>query len=880
MRTHLLLFALGLCAFSVLGQPRPGDTSRVNALLDRSIGYVNRPGNEKKDIDSAVLLAEEALALSRKVGYPHGIQNGAYQAAVARMEARDFSAAWSYAGFFDDTSRANFYGQSIDYRLNLRAYTRAEADSTTLPADLLIPLLPKVQSARGIGIAYPGLAGHFKAVGDRKRSAEYALQGLQLLRKAGSVFQLNDYLERMAFWYHQDSAFASCMYSMVAQVEADAEARLPALSDIQQHDVIARMAYIVNIFYYGKQLDAVMRMERVVMRLNERLHQHVSLPYSVIAYLYNAQARTKEALPYALDAVRVTETPLGPVDGKGYECASLMYLEMENLDKSMQYFYKALPLYQKDPSLIGNPGGLFSRAIGILLRQQKPDEALRLLGIVRRPPPGVIFSFNDKAFFAMSAGDCYSALGRKDAAEQYYSAALKEVPQDRYTPTKVNVYERLATFYTANRQYARARPLLDTLLADSIRPLSTVGLLAKSWLLRYQGDSALGNYRQAMSAIRNYQFLHDSLTNIAKNKQLAEMDVQYETEKKNQHIAHLEEQSALQARLQQSTLRQEHLVRNSLIAGAALLALLAAVLYNRYRIKQRMTRRLEKLSTRQQKLIKDKEWLLREIHHRVKNNLQIIISLLRLQSGQLKDEAAIGAFEEISARVNAISLVHKKLYQEGQNMASIDMRDYIKELVDFLKEGFSLGSPGRRIGFRLDIGEVYLDVAQCVPLGLILNEAITNAIKYAFPPGRPDGARDAMAGRPDGSRDAITDHTPSPPLITIALHEQPGHTPAPNGYSTNPEPAGQGASPSSHGGSQSSHPASPSSRGASPGCIRLLIADNGIGLPTGIDPETNGSLGLQLIYTLTQQLEGTLAMTNDPGLTIRIQFSRGETIAG
>lgn len=857
MRIPLLLLALGLSACTALGQTAPADTARVNALLDKALSYEDRPGEEKADLDSAILLSAQAETLSRSIGYAQGVQRAALLAAYSSMDAKDFAAAWTHFSVLTDSSRANFYGNLMIYYLLFHTPTRAEIDSSATLLQRLTPLLPIVRSANGASTVWIAMTGYYTAIGDRKRSRDYALEGFDLVRKRGTLDQEIFYAEHLTYWYYPDSNYAACLYSVMQQIEADGDRLLPGLSSEQQHAFIAKFAYVANIPYYGKQLEAVIRTEKLAIRLNERLRQHVALPYSVIAYILNGQARAQEALPYALDAVRVTETPEGPVDGSGYECASMMYYEIEDLDKSMLYFYKALTLFQKKPSLIGNPGGLFARAIGILLRQQKPGEALKLLALIRRPPAGVVFNYNDKAHFALSTGDCYAALGKKDSAEYYYNSALKEAPLEKFTPTKVSVYDHLATFYTRNRKYARARPLLDTLLADSIRPLSAIGLQSGEWLLRYLGDSATGNYREAMTSLRKYQFLHDSVTNVAKNKQLTEMNVQYETEKKNQHIAELEKQGALQTRLQQSTLRQEHIVRNSLIAGAALLALLAGVLFNRYRIKQRMTRRLEKLSTRQQKLIKDKEWLLREIHHRVKNNLQIIISLLRLQSGQLKDEAAIGAFEEISARVNAISLVHKKLYQEGQNMASIDMRDYVKELVDYLKEGFSLGSPGRRIGFRLDIGEVYLDVAQCVPLGLILNEAITNAIKYAFPLGRhTDGSRDTMTGRPDGPRDAMPDHAPPPPLITIALREQPA-------------PA-----------SSSSYGASSSSQGPSPASIQLLIADNGVGLPTGIDPETNGSLGLQLIYTLSQQLEGTLAMTNDPGLTIRIQFSRGEPIAG
>ena len=263
-------------------------------------------------------------------------------------------------------------------------------------------------------------------------------------------------------------------------------------------------------------------------------------------------------------------------------------------------------------------------------------------------------------------------------------------------------------------------------------------------------------------------------------------------------------------RLSQATVRQDSIVRKSLIGGAVLIALFTAVLYGRWRTRKKMTGRLKDLTHHQHKLIIEKEWLLREIHHRIKNNLQIIISLLHMQSVRMKDETAIGAFEDIGARVNTISLVHKKLYQESQNMVTIDMRDYIHELVESVREG--LGAQ-RSILFDLDIADCYLDVSQVVPLGLILNEAITNAVKYAFP------------GASYGES----------PKVTISLREQ------------------------------------------STGRFTLHIADNGVGLPAGFDPETASSLGLQLIRTLTLQLEGSLEISAAaPGLQIYIQFRHQE----
>jgi two-component sensor histidine kinase len=129
------------------------------------------------------------------------------------------------------------------------------------------------------------------------------------------------------------------------------------------------------------------------------------------------------------------------------------------------------------------------------------------------------------------------------------------------------------------------------------------------------------------------------------------------------------------------------------------------------------------------KMLAEKEWLLKEIHHRVKNNLQIVISLLNTQSAYLENEDALVAIRNSQNRMHAMSLIHQKLYQ-SDNLAEIDMKWYIKELVDYLKDCFRTDN---KILFSLETEAVKLDVAQAVPIGLILNEAISNAIKYAFP---------------------------------------------------------------------------------------------------------------------------------------------------
>ncbi len=138
-------------------------------------------------------------------------------------------------------------------------------------------------------------------------------------------------------------------------------------------------------------------------------------------------------------------------------------------------------------------------------------------------------------------------------------------------------------------------------------------------------------------------------------------------------------------------------------------------------------------------LLTEKEWLLKEIHHRVKNNLQVVMSLLNSQAASLEDQAAtladnsaLSAIQESQHRVQVMALIHQKLYQSEQ-VDRVEMRSYIQEVVSYLCDSYSL--PGS-VRFGLDVDEIELDVTLAVPLGLIINEALINAFKYAFPGGR------------------------------------------------------------------------------------------------------------------------------------------------
>jgi len=195
----------------------------------------------------------------------------------------------------------------------------------------------------------------------------------------------------------------------------------------------------------------------------------------------------------------------------------------------------------------------------------------------------------------------------------------------------------------------------------------------------------------------------------------------------------------------------------------------------------------------------EKEILLREIHHRVKNNLQIIASLLNLQSRYVKDETTLSSIRESQNRVKAMALVHEKLYQ-STDLSRIDFDDYVRYLGKNLLSFFDL--KGKGITFTTGIHDISLDINTAIPLGLIINELISNSLKHAFPEGKTGE-------------------------ISIAVFRN-NHT------------------------------------------LSIIMKDNGTGIAEGFDWRNATSLGLRLVISLVEQLQGSIELDRNAGTTFTI----------
>lgn len=200
--------------------------------------------------------------------------------------------------------------------------------------------------------------------------------------------------------------------------------------------------------------------------------------------------------------------------------------------------------------------------------------------------------------------------------------------------------------------------------------------------------------------------------------------------------------------------------------------------------------------------------MMKEIHHRIKNNLQVVTSLLSLQSRFVQDPKALEAFKESENRVRSMALIHEKLY-ESKQIGKISFKEYVSDLANHL---FLLyGTDSKKVQLHINVQDVYLGMDQAVPCALIVNELLSNSLKYAFPSERRG-------------------------WIEVGMNRQTEIS-----------------------------------------AYILSVRDNGVGLPGQIDPQNVHSMGLQIVNSLTRQLEGTLEMDRRNGTGFLLTFPETES---
>ncbi|MCU0402467.1 MAG: tetratricopeptide repeat protein [Algoriphagus sp.] len=444
-------------------------------------------------------------------------------------------------------------------------------------------------------------------------------------------------------------------------------------------------------FYINKQITLIgLRREAEALALlfkalkiaeHNQDPQYIGKVHYKLADIYDFMGDTPKQYKSLMTARSAYKDTQNLLDLANIHTSLIMYhFDSGSLDSAIVYAQKCLEFYEPN-GFVDEVGITYGMLGNVEFKKENYSEAIRYF-------QKALENFGDQnsqsyAGYLFNIGFAYNKIGNSKAALEYIERSL-------VTRKKLNIAVDLMESYQG--------------LAET-----------------YQ---RIGDYKKAFENLTLYQLYKDSVFTETKNKQLTELQEQFESDKKDKAIAELEQERELQ---NLRTQKQQAQIYFS-IGGLVFLLGISGVFFRQATVRKKHNQQLEAKNLEIAKQNAERELLLKEIHHRVKNNLQIISSLLSMQTRSMKDEKMKDAMKESQSRVKTMALIHEKLYQY-ENLSKINMQEYMQQLSEFLTHTYR---SDKDIKITIDAANINLDMDMAIPLGLITNELLSNALKYAF----------------------------------------------------------------------------------------------------------------------------------------------------
>jgi two-component sensor histidine kinase len=586
------------------------------------------------------------------------------------------------------------------FALGQPAFAQTDFNKFRLKIDSLAALLAASPDTVRVKM-YKEMVKHAVVLGDKNAALIYARQSEALARRMRSGRALADAYHNFSLLYLRLSQYDSCLHYARKMLEAARESAYPERLSSAYNNMAKAYEYKGD-YLHARQ--AYLQAEQV--NLKHGFNNFTGMELYNIGMLNKRFGNDQEALLY--------------------------------FDKLAQWVEKLRRSGElKDaPDLPGK--AQFGRIEVWLARKQyrRAADSLRTLMDFEQKRDRWVITPGD---LHIRMGMALLALGKHAAALPYLEKALPLKLQAKQNNTLAEVYNLMGEaakqrgnlpeairFTEQALQIGRQTQSKELVHAASLRLAQTHAL---------QGD---------LAAAYRYQLIHtqykDSIFDADQARTFVRLQGKHQADQQAKEIEILSQQSQIQS----LATAQQRNQRNAAVAGGVLLALLAGVLYNRYRLKERSNaqlqthrnqmeeknRALQSLLGEKETLLAEKETLLKEVHHRVKNNLQLVSSLLNLQQNSATDARVAQAIGEGQSRLRSIALIHEKLYQ-SESLSRLDAGEYLRDLAATLVRTFS--TQARRIELHVNGDPVQLDPDTIIRLGLTVNELVCNAFKYAFP---------------------------------------------------------------------------------------------------------------------------------------------------
>ncbi|MFK5889465.1 MAG: histidine kinase dimerization/phosphoacceptor domain -containing protein [Flavobacteriaceae bacterium] len=491
--------------------------------------------------------------------------------------------------------------------------------------------------------------------------------------------------------------------------------------------------------------------EEAVRKIQEILHSGTSISskdsVSVYTFMFDIYVNIG-SFSKAWEAIRIRDQVLSNTQIQNSFFDTFKKIRIDNLAKiylATENYTEAILQYKKLVKIAKHKNdfhfesGAYNNIGLVYLRTHKPDSAIiyfnkSLIAWKNKLEDISYMSTRDSAFFDIvrsNIGQAYNVKGEYKKAIPLIQNALETSKINKEVEWIVSNLNSLSLSYFGLRKPKKALALLDsaTCLIEMHNSISAQRDTYQNKVKMYE---SLGDTKNAYTFYKKLVTYNSSMDSIGKLNRITILEIVYEVEQKNRQI---DNQQALVIKAEVSAKLQKSKQRFLIIGLFLMLAIVINLLWNNYQKRKRSkslkekNKQIEEQNNTIEKVLVEKETLLKEIHHRVKNNLQLISGMLELQSSKINDDAVNEIMEQGQNRIKSMALIHQQLY-ESEDLGKIDFRKYVTQLTNDIK--VMVNDPNKDIDIVLDIIDFSLDLDTAVPMGLIINELVLNAFKHGF----------------------------------------------------------------------------------------------------------------------------------------------------
>ncbi len=477
-----------------------------------------------------------------------------------------------------------------------------------------------------------------------------------------------------------------------------------------------------------KGLDLLNENAVLLARINNE--RALLTTYSTMASVYRNRGQIEKSLDYLYKCLKLSEKN----EPTPFLCSVLLNIgtiqfDLKNSALAMKNYERALGIAEKLNNLVSISKALEHMAL-VYHQSGDVDKALELnfkslkIKETLKNQKGMAYTYGNIALNYMKKGDNLNT-------EVYFLKAITILEQSNEKTTLANTLKNFGEYYESKNDLSKAKFYGQKALSIA-KELGYPENIQNSAELLKSVYIKSGDWRQGFEMAELASKMRDSIHNSSTQKAMLKNQIEYAYQKEkltdSLNFAKQKELKDILISEQEAELRVERTTRYGLIGILILIGILTTVLYKSYRSKLKTNQVISEQKELLEKKNSENEILLSEIHHRVKNNLQVISSLLSLQERSTENEGAKSAILEGKERVKSMELVHKMLYQNSK-FSGIEMQDYVNKLSLGLIESFGLSK--NEVELNTNFEPLTLDVDTAVPLGLILNELIVNSLKYA-----------------------------------------------------------------------------------------------------------------------------------------------------